>query len=131
MKGVIWLHVVDVAICCCTAPLQPVTIWLTAITKSAVMPLVASAIIAFQSAAARAVGVRPRPARNFALYERTSLVKLAGVMSDAWASQSAGIAAAGVAAIAIAESRSLRASSITAVEIESGGITKFPVDGSI
>src|SRR5438105_6346441 len=65
-KGVIWLHVVAVAICDCTAPLQPVTVF-TWITKSDVIPFVASAIIAAQSAAARSVGLRPSPARNFAL----------------------------------------------------------------
>src|SRR5438445_13676462 len=99
--------------------------------KSVVIPFVASAVIAAQSAAARAVTVRPSPARNFALYDRSNLTKFAAVRSEVCANQSAGIVDAGPAFVmAIAESRSLSAASMTAVESDRGGITKFPVAGS-
>src|SRR6266571_3697952 len=89
-------------------------------------------MMAVQSAAARSVGVRPAPARNFALYDRASLTKLAAVTSEVCANQSAGTVDAGPAfVIAIAESRSCNAAATMAAEPENGGMTKLPVAGSI
>ena len=80
--------------------------------KSAVMPFVASAIIAFQSAAPRSAGVRPSPARNFALYERSSLMKSVLLVAVVCESHSIGMGnpfdpfvASALLAIVIAESR--------------------------
>src|SRR4030088_273455 len=98
-------------------------------TKSVVIPFVASAIIAVQSAAARSAGVRPRPARNFALYDRRSFMKSVRLISTVCESQSSGIGkpplpvvAAGLLAMLIAESRLWSATAMTSDALDSGGM---------
>src|ERR1700682_4746670 len=93
------------------------------------MPFVASAMIAVQSAAARSAGVRPRPARNFALYERRILMKSVRLMSPVCESQSSGIGkpplpvvAAVLLATLIAESRLWSATAMTSDALDSGGM---------
>src|SRR5512140_119174 len=102
--------------------------------KSAVMPLVASLMTAFQSTAARSAGLRATPARIFALYERTSRTKLAAVrlacpLIHVLGSGKPFEPEGAPLATAIAESSMASAVVLTAFAPESGGISELPVSG--
>src|ERR1700693_4843059 len=94
------------------------------------MPFVASAMMEVQSSAVRCAGVRARPARNLALYERASLTKSALLVAVVCESQSTGIGkplvpldAAALLAMAMAESTLWSATSMTSDDFDNPGIT--------
>src|SRR4051812_37662762 len=111
------------------AALQPV-VALALTSKLALMPFVASLITSVQLIAARSVGVRGTPARNFALYERRSWIHVSLSTVAVVDIQSTGIGhplvpvpvAAALFAIAIAESRLTRAAAPTAAEADMSGM---------